>query len=76
MPNEKWLTDITEFQIQAGLVHLSPMFEGYHGMVMDWSIGTRPNGELVNTVLDVVIDKVGTSGEGPVVHPDRGGHHR
>ena len=24
MPNEKWLTDITEFQISAGKVYLSP----------------------------------------------------
>lgn len=24
-PNEKWLTDITEFQLPAGKVYLSPM---------------------------------------------------
>jgi len=24
-PNEKWLTDITEFQIPAGKVYLSPI---------------------------------------------------
>jgi transposase InsO family protein len=75
-PNEKWLTDITEFQILAGKVYLSPMIDCFDGMVVSWSIGTRPNAELVNTMLDAAIDKVAASGERPVVHSDRGGHYR
>lgn len=75
-PNEKWLTDITEFQIPAGRVYLSPMIDCFDGMVVSWSIGTRPNAELVNTMLDAAIDKVAASGERPVVHSDRGGHYR
>ena len=75
-PNEKWLTDITEFQIPAGKVYLSPMIDCFDGMVVSWSIGTRPNAELVNTMLDAAIDKVAGSGERPVVHSDRGGHYR
>lgn len=75
-PNEKWLTDITEFQIPAGKVYLSPMIDCFDGMVVSWSIGTRPNAELVNTMLDAAIDKVAASGERPVVHSDRGGHYR
>ena len=57
-PNEKWLTDITEFQIPAGKVHLSLMIDCFDGMVVSWSIGTRPHAELVNTMLDAAIDKV------------------
>jgi transposase InsO family protein len=76
VPNEKWLTDITEFQIPAGKVYLSPMIDCFDGMVVSWSIGTRPNAELVNTMLDAAIDKVAASGERPVVHSDRGGHYR
>lgn len=75
-PNEKWLTDITEFQIPAGKVYLSPMIDCFDGMVVSWSISTRPNAELVNSMLDVAIDKVAASGERPVVHSDRGGHYR
>ena len=75
-PNEKWLTDITEFRIPAGKVYLSPMIDCFDGMVVSWSIGTRPNAELVNTMLDSAIDKVAASGERPVVHSDRGGHYR
>jgi len=75
-PNEKWLTDITELQIPAGKVYLSPVIDCFDGMVVSWSIGTRPNAELVNTMLDAAIDKVAASGERPVVHSDRGGHYR
>jgi hypothetical protein len=39
-PNEKWLTDITEFHIPAGKVYLSPMIDCFDGMVVSWSLGT------------------------------------
>ena len=51
-PNEKWLTDITEFRIPAGKVHLSPMIDCFDGRVVSSSIGTRPNAELANAMLD------------------------
>ena len=37
-PNEKWLTDITEFHIRAG--YLSPIIDCFDGMVISWAIGT------------------------------------
>jgi putative transposase len=75
-PNEKWLTDITEFQIPAGKVYLSPMIDCFDGMVVSWSISTRPDAELVNTMLDAAIETVADSNERPVVHSDRGAHYR
>ncbi len=75
-PNEKWLTDITEFQIPAGKVYLSPMIDCYDGMVVSWSIGARPDAELVNTMLDAAIETVAANSVRPVVHSDRGGHYR
>ena len=75
-PNRKWLTDITEFQIPAGKVYLSPMIDCFDGLVVSWSIGTRPDAELVNTMLDAAIDTVIAGDDRPVVHSDRGGHYR
>ena len=75
-PNEKWLTDITEFQIPAGKIYLSPMIDCFDGMVVSWSIGTRPDAELVNTMLDAAIETVAASNDRPVVHSDRGAHDR
>ena len=76
VPNEKWLTDITEFQIAAGKVYLSPIIDCFDGLVVSWTIGTRPDAELVNTMLDAAIEKVANSDDRPVVHSDRGGHYR
>ena len=45
-PNEKWLTDISEFQIPAGKVYLSPMIDCFDGMVVSWAIGTSPDAAL------------------------------
>ena len=60
--NEKWLTDITEFQIPAGKLYLSPLIDCFDGLVVSWTIGTRPDSELVNTRLDAAIATVLTIG--------------
>ena len=75
-PNEKWLTDITEFQIPAGKVYLSPMIDCFDGLVISWSIGTRPDANLVNTMLDATVKTVANGADRPVVHSDRGAHYR
>jgi transposase InsO family protein/transposase-like protein len=75
-PNEKWLTDVTEFQIPAGRVYLSPMIDCFDGLVVSWSIGTRADADLVNKMLDAAIATVTASSERPLVHSDRGGHYR
>ncbi len=73
---EKWLTDITEFQIPAGKVYLLHTIDCFDGLVASWTIGTRPDSDLVNTRLDAAIDTVATSANRPVIHSDRGAHYR
>lgn len=74
-PNEKWLTDITEFQLPAGKFYLSPVIDCFDGQVVSWSIGTRPDATLVNTMLDDALDTL-SEHDKPVIHSDRGGHYR
>jgi putative transposase len=40
-PNLKWLTDITEFQIPAGKLYLSPMIDCFDGMIVGQSVHDR-----------------------------------
>lgn len=68
-PNEKWLTDITEFAIPAGKVYLSPIIDCFDGLPVSWSIGTHLNAELVNTMLDNAISMLKPSKK-PIVHSD------
>jgi putative transposase len=74
-PNTKWLTDLTEFHIPAGKVYLSPIIDCFDGLVVSWTIGTSPDAELVNTMLDDAICNL-TDGEHPIIHSDRGCHYR
>lgn len=74
-PNKKWLTDITEFHIQAGKVYLSPMIDCFDGLAVSWTIGTSPDANLANTMLDNAILTLKES-EHPIIHSDRGGHYR
>lgn len=74
-PNQKWLTDITEFSIRAGKVYLSPMIDCFDGMPFIWTIGTSPNAHLVNNMLTEAIATL-NPGEKPIIHSDRGCHYR
>lgn len=74
-PNEKWLTDITEFGIPAGKVYLSPIIDCYDGMPVAWSIGTSPSYKLVNNMLEAALITL-KSYEKPIIHSDRGWHYQ
>ena len=73
--NSKWLTDITEFHIPAGKVYLSPIIDCFDGLPVSWTIGTSPNSNLVNNMLDNAISTLKET-EKPIVHSDRGSHYR
>jgi len=68
-PNEKWLTDITEFRIPAGKIYLSPIVNCFGGLIPSWSIGTIPNADLVNSMFDCAINTLKPN-EYPIIHSD------
>ena len=74
--NEKWLTDISELQIAASKVYLSPMIDCFDGMVISWSIGPSPDAQLVNSMLDAAIETMDGNNDRPIMHSYRGGHCR
>ncbi len=67
-PNEKWLTDITEFSIPAGKVYLSSIVDCFDGMLPCWTIGIIPDSTLVNHMLDQAVSQLHKS-----EHPIRQG---
>ena len=74
-PNQKWLTDITEFAIPAGKVYLSSIVDCFDGMLPAWAISTAPNAALVNEMLDKAIATLSKK-EYPLIPSDRGCHYR
>ena len=57
-----------------GKVYLSPIIDCFDGMPITWTVGTSPNAELVNTMLDNAIVLL-KENEHPIVHSDRGCHY-
>ena len=74
-PNQKWLTDLTEFALPAGKVYLSPVIDCFDGLVQSWTIGTSPNAQLVNSMLEKALANLRPD-EHPIIHSDRGCHYR
>lgn len=72
--NQKWLTDLTEFVLPAGKVYLSPVIDCFDGLVQSWTIGTSPNANLVNQMLENALLLL-EPGEHPIIHSDRGCHY-
>jgi putative transposase len=62
------------FQIPASKIYLSPMIDCFDSLVVSSIIGTRPDADLVNTMLDDAIEKVANSPDRPIVHSNRGRH--
>ncbi len=50
------------------------MIDCFDGLVVSWTIGTRPDSDLVNTMLDAAIERVSDSDSKPIIHSDRGAH--
>ena len=53
-----------------------PIIDCFDGLVVSWTIGTHPDADLVNTMLDAAIETVAGGSDRPVVHFDSGAHYR
>lgn len=51
-PNEKWVTDITEFKLFGEKLYLSPMLDLFNGEIITYTLESRPVFSLVSAMLD------------------------
>lgn len=70
-PNQKWTTDITEFQLPDRKVYLSPILDMYNGEIISYSISERPVLNQVMDMLDKAFEKH-PHVEGLIFHSDQG----
>ena len=70
-PNEKWYTDVTEFNLRGEKCYLSPILDGYNGEVISHNTSRSPNLEQINDMLNKAFDK-NTNLEGLIFHSDQG----
>lgn len=57
-PNQKWTTDITEFNMFGTKLYLSPIFDMYNGEIVSYSISDRPVLRQVMEILDKAFAKI------------------
>ena len=74
VPNQKWLTDVTEFKYYTGIVvhkvYLSAILDLYDRRIVAFVIGDSNNNALVFDTFDAAIAE--NPGATPLCHSDRG----
>lgn len=74
-PNEKWVTDITEFHLFGEKLYLSPILDLYNGEIIAYNFEKRPVYPLVSKMLDKAF-KYLNEGDSPILHSDQGWHYQ
>ena len=70
-PNEKWVTDITEFSLFGQKLYLSPILDLYNGEIVSFSIYERPIYAQVKEMLAAAFAKI-PDGTNLILHSDQG----
>lgn len=70
-PNQKWVTDVTEFRVGNCKAYLSPIIDLFDNGVVAHTIGLSPSLELTNESLRQAMSTL-APGEHPIVHSDQG----
>ncbi len=71
VPNQKWVTDVTEFKVGDKKVYLSPIIDLFNREVVSYEVRQSVKLSLVTDMLKSAIDKL-SQHEKPIVHSDQG----
>jgi len=70
-PNQKWSTDISQFNCPFGKCYLSPILDMYTGEIISWDLSLSPNYEQITKMLNQAFKKHKHL-EGLIMHSDMG----
>ncbi|TQR05962.1 IS3 family transposase [Psychrobacillus soli] len=74
-PNEKWVTDITEFKLFGEKLYLSPVLDLFNSEIITYTIGSRPTYSLVSEMLDKALEYL-PENHSLLMHSDQGWHYQ
>lgn len=75
VPNEKWVTDITEFKLFGEKLYLSPVLDLFNGEIITYTIGSRPTYSLVSDMLEKALERL-PEDHPLLMHSDQGWHYQ
>ena len=70
-PNQKWVTDVTEFSLFGQKLYLSPILDLYNGYLVSYTISERPVLSMVTTMLAKAFATI-PDGTRLILHSDQG----
>ena len=74
-PNQKWVTDVTEFRLFGQKLYLSPILDLCSGDVVTYTISDSPTLLMVTTMLEQAFQKI-PDNTGLLLHSDQGWHYQ
>lgn len=74
-PNQKWTTDVTEFNVGGTKVFLSPVMDLFNREIVCFTVSARPNFELVKDMVMQAFRRLKRD-EHPIFHSDQGWQYR
>ena len=70
-PNQKWVTDVTEFSLFGQKLYLSAILDLHNGYLVSYTLSERPVLSMVTTMLDKAFQTI-PDGTGLILHADQG----
>lgn len=74
-PNEKWVTDVTEFSVAGDKLYLSPILDLFNGEIVSYEIAKRPLLSMVTKMLTSAFQRLEPCDK-PILHSDQGWQYR
>lgn len=71
LPNQKWVTDVTEFSLFGQKLYLSPILDLCSRDIVSYSVSDRPVLSMVTDMLDKAFVKI-PDGTNLILHSDQG----
>lgn len=75
LPNQKWVTDVTEFRVNGHKLYLSPVMDLYNGEIIAWETSVRPHQQMVIKMVQSACCKLGSLDQ-PILHSDQGWQYK
>ena len=70
-PNQKWVTDVTEFSLFGQKMYLSPILDLHNGYLVRYTISDRPVLGMITSMLEKAFETI-PDGTGLILHSDQG----
>jgi putative transposase len=73
--NQKWSTDVTEFNVAGEKLYLSPILDLFNGEIIAFETAKRPVYKMIDTMLKKAFKRLSPIDK-PILHSDQGWQYR